>query len=635
MDRWEPTDIVGGAYSDDTKPFSAQDTVNYMVVQAERAGTRSGGILRCCPGLRELANTGSGAPIRGMRNVEGTLLVVAGQTLYRVDNRYVCHAIGTVPGTGRVRMAHNQVTNGYEVAIPNGQSGYVYKTGDGSFVQITDDAFPGAVTFDFADGYILGVDPTKRFAFTSDLLNALSYSTLDRQMAESSPDALIGQAVSHREWWLFGERTTEIWRDTGEATGTWERSSGTGLEVGAASPWAISNLDNSIFWLGSDGIVYRANGYVPQRISTYPIEQAISRCTLATAFSFVYEDRGHKVFYLTFQDGHTWGYDVATQEWHRRESYEMDRWRLNDLVKWNGMWVGGDIRNGKLYVLDWDVQAEDDQPLVRMRTTGVLSDSQNALIVNAIELVIDTGLPVSPAIPVLRLGGDLPNAFVGDTINFRYSASGGVGALTLTIVGGSLPPGLAMDSHGTITGSPTTEGTYSWVVQAKDTQGRHITLNDTTLIMQGVNPEGLFSYIIEEGGPSNTHDYSAKGFDYSGWATGKGGFGNPESASLAGHTLGTPVDGGIGRIIWLRKRVNLAGIDVRVDVFHDDGALLFWNGERIMFTDLQYYHGFAIIPAAKVTGANEIALKIIDGYDADGNRVGSANIYAALEVSGA
>lgn len=459
MSQWTPTDIVGGAYSDDTKPFSCQDTVNYMVVQAEKAGTRSPGILRGCPGLRGVADTGSGAPIRGIHNVEGVLLVVAGTTLYRVDNKFVCHAIGTIPGVGRVKMEHNQVAGGNEVAIPNGQSGYVYKTTDGSLVQITSDAFPGAVTFAYADGYILGIEPGQRFAFTSDLNAALSYSTLDREQAESAPDPLIGQGVSHREWWLFGTRTTEIWINTGQATGTWQRSSGTGLEVGVASPWCISNLDNSIFWLGSDGIVYRANGYSPQRISTYPIEQAISRCTLESAFSFTYEDRGHKVFYLTLSDGHTWGYDVATGEWHRRESYGMDRWRINDLVKWNGMWIGGDMSNGKLYALDWDVQTEDDQPLVRMRTSGVLSDNENALLVTALAIVIDTGLPGKPVTPIpppFLLKGVLPGGIVGQPYSAGLESSGGKAPLTWSVSKGALPPGLSMDaSTGIITGTPT------------------------------------------------------------------------------------------------------------------------------------------------------------------------------------
>lgn len=393
MTRWTDAPIVGGSYSDDTRPFSVQDTVNYMVVYAEKDGTRSPKMLRGVPGFSEVADTGSAAPIRGMSNVEGLLLVVAGRTLYRVDTKYDCHVIGTIPGVGRVSMAHNQVTGGNQVAIANGLGGYVYDTRDGTLAQITDEGFPGAVSFNYLDSYILGLEPGRRFAFTSELADALSYNTLDQYEAESSPDALVGHAVNHREWWLMGERTIEIFANTGAETGTFQRTTGSGIEVGLASAFAKANLDNSLFWLGSDGVVYRANGYTPQRISTFPIEQAISRCNTKTAFAFTFEDKGHKVFYLTFQDGHTWGYDVASQEWHRRQSKGLDRWRINDLVKWNGRWIAGDYTNGKLYALDWDVQDEAGQTLEKMRVTGVLSDQQNAVIVNAIALVIDTGQP--------------------------------------------------------------------------------------------------------------------------------------------------------------------------------------------------------------------------------------------------
>lgn len=459
MSRWSPFDFVGGAYSDDTRPFSVQDTVNYMVVPAEKAGTRAPAVLRCCPGLSDLVDTGTGAAIRGIHNAEGVLLVVAGTTLFRIDTKLNVHPVGTVPGVGRVSMAHNQITGGNQVAIANGQSGYVFNTKDNSFVQITDDGFPGAITFAYADSYILGIEPGRRFGFTSDLANALSYNTLDQYEAESSPDALVGQGVIFREWWMFGERTVEIWANTGAETGTWQRTPGTGMEVGAASPWCISNLDNSIFWLGSDGVVYRANGYSPQRISTFPIEQAISRCTLNTAFSFTYEDRGHKVFYLTLLDGHTWGYDVASQEWHRRESFDLSRWRLSDLVKWNGKWVGGDYVNGKLYELDWDVQTESADPLVRRRVTGVTQDAQNALIVQGLALVIDTGQPVKGAKvlpPPFLLKGALPGAITGEPYSGRLVASGGRDPITWSITTGALPPGLAIDpSTGIISGTPT------------------------------------------------------------------------------------------------------------------------------------------------------------------------------------
>lgn len=457
MTRWTDAPFVGGAYSDDTKPFSAQDTVNYMVVYAEEGGTRSPKMLRSVPGFYEVADTGSGSPLRGASNIEGLLLVVSGTTLYRVDTNFTCHAIGTIPGVLRVSMAHNQIAGGNQVAIANGQALYVYSTVDGTLVQVTDDDFPGALTVDFVDGYITYIDPSRNFAGTSDLADALSYSTLDRVQAEGSPDKLVGQIVDHREWWLFGERTIEPYQNTGATTGTFQRSGGTVIDVGAASPYAIAKMDNSVFWLGSDGIVYRANGYTPERISTLPIDQAVSRCTLSSAFAFTFEDRGHKVFYVTFQDGHTWGFDVATKEWHRRQSKGLDRWRINTLVKWNGMWIGGDFANGKLYRLDWNVMQEDGEVMERMRVTGVLHDSQNAVNVNAVALVFDTGNPVvNPVAPPkpLVLTGKLANGTLGVPYSSHLNATGGTTPYGWSVTG-DLPPGLAIDpATGVISGTP-------------------------------------------------------------------------------------------------------------------------------------------------------------------------------------
>jgi hypothetical protein len=184
------------------------------------------------------------------------------------------------------------------------------------------------------------------------------------------------------------------------------------MEVGLASTHAVAVMDNSVFWLGNDGIVYRAQGYTPQRISTHAIEQAIARCNLAQAFAFTFEDRGHKVFYLTFPDGQTWGYDAASGDWHRRSSYGLDRWRINTLTYWNGSWIAGDYTTNKLYKLDWNVQQEDGQPMERRRLTGVQHDGHNALILNGVALEVDTGLP-----------GDMADADA--SIDVRYSKDGG------------------------------------------------------------------------------------------------------------------------------------------------------------------------------------------------------------------
>lgn len=572
MARWQPAPIIGGAYSDESKPWSVQDTVNYIPVRAERDGTRSMAKLRGAPGYYAFCDLGTSAPVRGARNVEGRLLAVSGTGLFLVTPDGASQYIGKIPGTGRVSMSHNQITGGNQVAISNGQSGYVYNTVDGSLVQITDEAFIGSISFDFVDSYITGVDPGRRFAFHSDLADALSYNSLDRYEAEGSPDKLIGQIVTHREWWLVGERTIEPYVDDGQATGTFQRVSGVVMERGAASPYCLSLLDNTVIWLGDDGIVYRANGYTPVRVSTYPIEADIASCNLAQCFSMVFEDQGHKIYYLTFPDGMTWGYDVSSGEWHRRQSRDLNRWRINTLTYWNGMWIAGDFSNGKLYRMDWNVQTEDGVEMERRRVTGVLHDNQNRVIVNGLELVMDTGLPVSAGSAqgnVLSIAGDLPDGTVGSPVSYQYTIKATHRPLTVSIVSGSLPTGLSIDNNVRITGTPTLEGSYSWTIRVTDSQSNHRDLPDTATYSL-VIPAQQSGWRYKSIDLTDATDYSGVTYDDSSWSTGTAPFGDISGAPSEGTdanaydsrfsttiATGTPLN----KRLWIRRKITLSAVN--------------------------------------------------------------------------
>lgn len=480
MAQWKPFPIVGGAYSDDAKAWSVQDCCNYIPVIAERPGGRSPSMLLSAPGLLPFSYSAQSAPVRGLHNAEGLLLAVVGDTLYKFAVDGSATVIGTIPGVQRVSMAHNQIAGGNEVAIAAGSSGYVYNTYTDTLTRISDDGFPGSISFAFMDSYILGIDPGRHFAFWSKLADADDYNTLDRVQAEASPDRLMGQTVTHREWWLFGERTIETFINTGANTGTFQRYQGTVIQRGCASGQTICNIAGTVAWLGDDGSVYIADGYAPKRVSTHAIEQDILRSNMADAFAFVFEDRGHEIYYLTLPDGHTWGYDVRSNEWHRRQSYEMDRWRVNDLIRWNGAWMAGDYVNGRLYQLDWNEQAEAGQPMEKRRTPAVLSNNQNRIILNGVQLVVDTGVeqPVKSLIKPLKLSGDLADGSVGDVVDFQYTVTGGIKPVTLSITDGALPDGLAMDDSGHVTGTYTTADAFAWTVTGTDANGNTATLDD-------------------------------------------------------------------------------------------------------------------------------------------------------------
>jgi hypothetical protein len=480
MARWEPWAVIDGAYSDDAKPWACQDTVNWLPTPAEQGGARSAIMLQTPPGLIEYCDLGTNAPLRGAHDVEGLFLAVSGTSLFKVVNG-VATNLGTIPGVSRVSMDHIPRGDGFQVGIANGTSGYVYNTADDSLVQITDEGFPGATIFQFVDNYLAFLEPFGRFWGHSDLNDALSYNTLDRYTAESAPDPIKSLIVSHREVFTPGTRSGEFFRNTGAATGTFARSDGTEMERGIASAFAIGRLDNTVYWLGEDGVVYRLEGHQPVRVSTGPIEQAIARSNVANAFAFTWEDKGHNVFYLTLPDGQTWGYDAWTNRWHRRASHGLNRWRLSTLTRSRGQWIGGDYSNGKLYTLSWaeDAVHENGEVMVSERTFPIAHDNFNNLIINGVRLLVDTGRGARFAV---TLTGNVPDGVVGSTGTTQYVASGGFGDFTYIIIGGSLPPGASMSTAGLVTYTYTTEGAYAWTVQATDNLGNSATLNDTATV---------------------------------------------------------------------------------------------------------------------------------------------------------
>ncbi len=64
----------------------------------------------------------------------------------------------------------------------------------------------------------------------------------------------------------------------------------------------------------------------------------------------------------------------------------------------------------------------------------------------------------------------LPPAFVGKPYTYAFTASGGTGTFTYSVIAGSgaLPAGLTLSSAGVLSGTPTTSGAYSFLVVAVD-----------------------------------------------------------------------------------------------------------------------------------------------------------------------
>ena len=88
----------------------------------------------------------------------------------------------------------------------------------------------------------------------------------------------------------------------------------------------------------------------------------------------------------------------------------------------------------------------------------------------------------------------LPNGFLGTAYNQTISGSGGTGPYTFVVSSGSLPNGLSLSSGGTLSGTPSAGGSFTFTVQGTDSVGntgvRTYTVNIGTNSLT-VNPSSL------------------------------------------------------------------------------------------------------------------------------------------------
>lgn len=376
------TPILGSAYVARSVNAADNRMVN-LYPEATPDGGKEAGFLNRCPGLRLLAAVGSG-PIRGMWAVNGVGYVVSGLWLYSVSSTWSVTLLGAVSGTGPVSMSDN----GTQIFIACNPDGFIYNTSTNVFQQISDPDFTGAVTVGYLDGYFVYNEPNSQKVWVTSLLDGTSIDPLDFASAEGSPDNLVSLIVDHREVWLFGTNSVEVWYNAGLADFPLTRIQGAFNEIGCAAAYSVAKLDNGLFWLGADargqGVVYRANGYTGQRVSTHAIEYAIqSYDTISDAIAYTYQQDGHAFYVLTFpSEGKTWVYDVATNAWHERAGFSggaFTRHRSNCQMTLNGVTVVGDYENGNLYAFDLSVYADNGAAQKWLRSWRALPPGQNNL----------------------------------------------------------------------------------------------------------------------------------------------------------------------------------------------------------------------------------------------------------------
>lgn len=372
------------------------------------------------PGLVKRHTLGSG-PIRGIYQASnGRVFAVSGQNFYEFTIDAVTDYGALLDSTaGRVSMTDD----GTDLVLVDGLKGYHFTFDTDTFAEITDTEFPtGADVVQFFDQYLIVNEPgTMRFWWTD--TGAANWDGLDFASAEGNPDELLTLLVDHRELWLFGTESIEVFFNTGDADLPFQRREGTLIESGIAAINSVCQLDNTPAWVSRDkngaGMIVRGVGYNPKRISTHAVEQAIKGYgDISGASAYTYQIGGHHFAAFNFPGAdRTWVYDATTELWHE-ETYTlsdgtMSRHRIEHHCFDGQRHWAGDFQNGNLYTMEESVYTDDGQMISFLRRNPHTSAGGRRIFTGSFQLDMETGTANSSG------AGSDPK------IMLRYSKDGG------------------------------------------------------------------------------------------------------------------------------------------------------------------------------------------------------------------
>jgi hypothetical protein len=337
--------------------------------------------------------------------------------------------------TGAITAGGAAYTNGTYENVPfTGGTG----TGaTGNFI-ITGGAITGVTLGSPGQGYIVGdilsVAPATvggtgaGFTWTVDT-NASAFDPLDIAAKSGFNDPIVGIVSVHRELWLIGALTTEVWIDTGAADFTFQEQQGAYINHGCAAQYSIATMDVLVFFIMQDqqgnGIVVQGQGYDVTEISTPRIVSEFkSYATITDAIGFCFQIEDHSYYGLVFPTANKgWLYDLTTKQWNEwnwlDSNGNLNRPRANCCMFAYGANLIGDWESGNLLQLDINTFTDytDANPtgsIVRIRTfphststkysqLGVATTSYAKVSYNSFDADMEVGTILDDSDPQISL----------------------------------------------------------------------------------------------------------------------------------------------------------------------------------------------------------------------------------------
>lgn len=359
-----PTNRMAGTVQD------AEDTYNFCIESTQPGVGKSPKALVGTPCIEPFAEGPDEIRVNGVFAQNGRSFAVFGEFFCEVSEMAIVTNYGSV---GNDSLPVSMVSNGSagnQILIISNELGFIFDIITNTLTQITDPDFPAGVgQCEFMDGYFFVlIKNTRRFQISA-LEDGTSWDALDVAEVSEASDNIVAMKRNHREIWFLGNQTSEVWYDNGDALFPFAPIQGVFVECGCASAFGVTRADNTLFWMGLDergnGVIWKADGYTPVRVSTYAIETFIEQTAIIEQTSaFAMSTRGHLFVWFFIPDIHGVPvYDAAEGLWHKRSLWDSTTvsWTPN-LVNSHmfafGKHLMGSPSGNWIYEMSWDFYAD-------------------------------------------------------------------------------------------------------------------------------------------------------------------------------------------------------------------------------------------------------------------------------------
>ena len=396
---------------------NASNLVN-LYAHATEPGSKSNHILINTPGLELIIDAGE--HIFGTYEFLGVIYVATAAGLYSYNEAFrTLDLIGEVAFNKKVVFADN----GIDMVFVAG-NGYSFTPGTGVFKSMEQEGWYPSDTVAYMDGYFI-FNRTGTGQFFVSKLYSTEVDPLDWATGEAAPDDTVGVVVANRQLWIIGEKTSEVWYDSGDPLFPFTRVAGAVAQIGCFNYKTIAEITGSLFFVSQDFKVYQTTGYSPVPISTPGVEHKIKQAGREDLRGFTYFDEGHWFYALTIDDDTTMVYDPSVAQWHIRSSISTGRWKIEGAI--NVYATGSVVGYGgtKFYRMSIDHYTDDGDVIRREAVSVPINKTVNRIRISELQLDCEVALDINAKVGMQTSGdggvtwSNTNEAFTGKTGTYK------------------------------------------------------------------------------------------------------------------------------------------------------------------------------------------------------------------------